>query len=393
MNKYKIGILVTHPIQYYVSLYKLIEKEKDIDLTVYFCHEQTAKDQSKAGFGYEFEWDIPLLEGYNYKFLKNVSNNPSTDNFFGCSTPEIKEIIKSEKFDAFIIQGWYVLSYIQAFYACKKANIPVLIRGDSHLNTTRSSLKKLIKYPIYRFFIPKYDAYLYVGENSKEYYLHYGADERKMFFTPHAVDNDYFTKNSNISIVDIKKKKKELNIPLDSTVFLFVGKLIDIKRPLDFLKAIEIASKENGNIYGIMVGDGELMDECVSFIEKNDLPILTMGFMNQSKLPELYSISDVVVMTSESETWGLVVNEAMSSGLAAIVNENVGCSKDLIIKDKTGQIYKMGNTKELSELMLEIIGNNHLLENMKVNAKKHINKYSNSQSIKGLRNALNYIIK
>ena len=393
MNKYKIGILVTHPIQYYISLYRLIEKEKDIDLTVYYCYEQTAKGQSKAGFGCEFEWDIPLLEGYKYKFLKNISKYPSSDNFFGCNTPEIKEIIGFEKFDAFIIQGWYVLSYIQAFYACKKANIPVLIRGDSHLNTSRSSIKKLIKYPIYRFFIPKYDAYLYVGENSKDYYLHYGADERKMFFTPHAVDNDYFTENSNITIGDINEKKKKLHIPSDAKVFLFVGKLVDIKRPLDFLKAIKTASEENENVFGIIVGNGELMEECISFIKNNDLPVLMMGFVNQSKLPVVYSISDVIVMTSESETWGLVVNEAMSSGLTAIVNENVGCSKDLIIKDKTGQIYRMGNTTELSGLMLKITGNNDLLNNMKVNAKKHIKKYSNSQSIKGIRNALNYLIK
>jgi len=391
MNKYKVAILVTHPIQYYVPLYRALHNENGIDLTVFYCHKQTAHGQSEAGFRVEFEWDIPILEGYKYKFLNNISKKQSTDSFFGCDTPEIIKIINLENFDAFIVQGWYVKSYLQAIWACWKTNTPVFVRGDSNLNTSRSDLRKLFKYPLYRWLIPKIDAYLYVGQKSKEYYLYYGADEKRMFFSPHAVDNDYFVKKSLKFTSEIEKVKNDLNIPLNSTIYLFVGKLIDIKRPLDFLNALKIACNRNKNVFGIIAGDGKLKTDCINFIEKYNLPALLLGFVNQSRMPEIYSISDVLVMTSESETWGLVVNEAMASRLIVVTSDTVGCAKDLIINNKTGLIYSKGNTKELSELILKLTEDKNLLDTIKINANNHIKNYSIAESVKGIKNALNYL--
>lgn len=390
---YKIGIIITHPIQYYSPLYRSLSAHPQIELKVYFCHNQTPENQGQSGFGVKFDWDIDLFDGFNYQYLKNVSSFPNVDNFRGCNTPEIYKEIKNQKFDAFIVSGWYVKSYIQAIIACWKTKTPLIVRSDSHLNTSRSYLRRIVKYPLYRLFLSIFNAYLFVGQKSKEYFLYYGADINKMFFSPHAVDNNYFSEKSNIDNIKLAEIKNELKIPEESVVFLFVGKFIDIKKPMDFLKAIKTSSENNKKVFGIMVGDGELKDDCMNFINKNSLNVRCLGFLNQSKLPEIYAISDVLVMTSESETWGLAVNEAMASGLTVICSDGVGCTSDLVLEGKTGNIYEKGNIDLLSKKINHLANNIDLLSNMKKSANKHIENYSFEKNVENILNAIKFVTK
>ena len=100
----RLGILTSHPIQYQAPWFRALAKE--VDLEVFFAHRQTAAEQGRAGFGVAFEWDVDLLSGYEHRFLKNVSRNPGVNHFAGCDTPQLREVIRAGKFDAFIVSGW-----------------------------------------------------------------------------------------------------------------------------------------------------------------------------------------------------------------------------------------------------------------------------------------------
>ena len=100
----RIGFLVSHPIQYYAPIFRALAER--CDLTVYFAHRQSAEQQASAGFGVAFDWDVDLLSGYRSRFLTNVSRSPSTDRFWGCDTPGIRQEIAGGRFDAFIVPGW-----------------------------------------------------------------------------------------------------------------------------------------------------------------------------------------------------------------------------------------------------------------------------------------------
>src|SRR5689334_18376911 len=115
---FRIGILSTHPIQYYSPWYRALSRRPELEVTVYYAHRQTAQGQADGGFGVAFEWDIPLLDGYRSHFLQNVARRPSVFDHYGCDTPEIAEHIARERFDAFIVHGWYNRSYWQAMRAC-----------------------------------------------------------------------------------------------------------------------------------------------------------------------------------------------------------------------------------------------------------------------------------
>lgn len=341
----KIGLLSTHPIQYYSPWFKDLAKKTELE--VFFAHQQNSRGQSEAGFGVEFEWDTDLLNGYSYRWLKNVSKKPGIHRFLGCDTPEIYKIIRNERFDAFVIFGWNYKSALQAAIACRIYNVPVFMRGDSHLLTKRSVFKRLFKYLPYRILLPLIN-HLYVGKLNKEYLQYYGVPDKKLFFVPHFVDNEYFYKSSqrctsNKMNLQIRNK---FNIPEESFVILFVGKLIDKKRPFDIIDAlININDK---NIHVLFIGDGPLRSKLkdIGNIKNNNIHFA--GFINQSELPCYYSAGDVLVLPSDGgETWGLVVNEAMASGIPAIVSDKVGCAPDLIEQGKTGFVFEMGNISSL----------------------------------------------
>lgn len=392
--KYRLGILVTHPIQYYVPWYQALAKHPQIELTVFYCCQQTAQGQAEAGFGVTFDWDIPLLTGYQYQFLTNQSSNPNVFDFSGCDTPEIANIIKSGKFDAFIIQGWYTKSYWQGILACWQSNTPIFIRGDSHLLTERSSLKLWLKYLFYRWFIPKMTGYLAVGERSKEYYRYYGAKENRITFCPHAVNNDFFAKETQALAPEKDKIRQNWAIPENALVFLFVGKLIPKKRPADFLKALQIASQEYPHLYGVIAGDGELRPQLEQLVRDYQLNVKFVGFLNQTQLPQAYAVANMLVLPSDGrETWGLVVNEAMASGLPAIVSDRVGCAPDLVIPGRTGEIFPCGDIQALAKLLKQLAQNPNKLALMENEAKTLIQQYSISEAVAGTVKALQTLAK
>ncbi|GJM15339.1 MAG: glycosyl transferase family 1 [Thermodesulfobacteriota bacterium] len=391
-KRYKVGILSTHPIQYYVPWYRQLAKNPEVDLTVYFSHSQTSEDHGKAGYGISFDWDIPMLEGYRYIFLKNMSANPNVFNFFGCDTPEIKDIIKNGNFDAFIVEGWHKKGLWQAIFACWKTKTPLLVRGDSNLvSHGGGTIKRLVKYPIYNWFIPKFSAYLVVGKYAKEYYLHYGGKEEKMFFTPHCVDNEFFSNGHDSLLPNRGELRKKWNIPEDAVVFVLVGRLIPRKRPDDFISAIQKASKANPKIWGLIVGDGPIKSDIQNKSEREEIQIKFTGFLNQGELPMAYTVSDCLVNTSFSESWGLTINEAMASSLPALVSNTVGCAPDLVHPEETGHIFQCGNIDELSDVMISLASNTENLSRMGKNAFNFIQKYSIQNTADGVLEAIKSI--
>jgi glycosyltransferase involved in cell wall biosynthesis len=386
-RRFRLGVLSTHPIQYYVPWYRALAKV--LDLQVFYCHQQTARGQADAGFGVEFEWDVPLLGGYQHQFLENISKKPDVSAFDGCNTPSIKSLIQNGRFDAFVVQGWYVKSFWQAMWACWRNRTPVLVRGDSQLSTPRNPVWRMAKYPIFRSFIPRFDGYLVVGERSRQYYLNYGARSDRMFFAPHAVDNGFFAERVDQLRENRESIRRQWGIPIDALVFLFAGKLILKKRPSDFVQAIAAASQENKRVFGLIAGDGPMRSEVERTVVEHRLPIVFTGFLNQSEMPNAYAASDALVLPSDGgETWGLVVNEAMAAGLPAIVSDKVGCGPDLVSSDVTGEMFACGDIEFLAKIFVKWAANPEQVKQSGKNAKERIAKYSVESAVNGTLQAL-----
>jgi glycosyltransferase involved in cell wall biosynthesis len=341
-----------------------------------YCHNATAREQAAAGFGVEFDWDISLLDGYPHRFLQNVARQPGIAAFGGLDTPNIREIVDREQFDAVMINGWHYKSAWQAMRACWKTKTPVMVRSDSHLHTERSSLKLAVKWPFYRWFISKLDACLPVGKWSSDYFLHYGASPERVFIVPHVPDTEYFENESKRLAPQRTTIRGEWDLDEMSVVFLFAGKFIENKRPMDFVRAIAEAKLKEATVEGLMVGDGPLRAGIEEFVRQENLPIRFAGFLNQSQMARAYVASDALVLPSNGETWGLVVNEAMACGVPCFVSDKVGCSPDMIKTGETGATFPLGDTKALGQMLAELAANKERVSWMSERAREKAQHYT-----------------
>ena len=360
-----------------------------MDLDVLYCHQATPGEQARAGFGVEFDWDVPLLDGYQYRFLKNVSCNPSASSFLGLDTPEVETLISRDRYDAVLVNGWHYKSAWQVFRACWHSKIPVMVRSDSHLHTKRNPFKTFLKEAPYRWFISKFDACLAVGQSSREYFLHYGAQPDRIFLVPHTVPSSPDIR----ALAEHRPRfREQWGLPGDATVFVFSGKFIDKKRPLDFVRAIEIAKLRCRNIAGLMVGDGPLREQCQGLARDRHLPIQFTGFLNQSTISRAYMAADALVLPSDGgETWGLVVNEAMSLGRPCIVSDEVGCGPDLVSPGQTGFIFRMGDVQALASCLVDCATDCERLVSMGKKALQRMERYSTPAAVDGVLQALSRI--
>jgi len=378
MTAGRLGILATHPIQYYAPLYRALAARPGVDLTVYFAHQPTPAEQG-IGFGVAFTWDHNLIDGYPHIFLTNRASGPNRDRFRDYDTPSIASIITRGRFDAFLVHGWQTQSYWQAMRACWQSATPVLVRGDSQLRDDASSLKRALKRMLYPRFVRRFAACLSVGQRSDEYFRYYGA--RRVVRSPHFVDNARFAAAAAAARPDRAALRAALGIPADAIVALFAGKLIDRKRPIDLLRAVERVD----GVHALFVGDGARRASLEAMARAAGARAHFAGFRNQGAMAEAYAVADVLVLPSDArETWGLVVNEAMASGIPAIVSDAVGCAPDLIVPGVTGAVYPAGDVGALARVLAALAADPSSAERMGASAARHIAAWSVDRAADGV---------
>jgi glycosyltransferase involved in cell wall biosynthesis len=387
----RLAIISTHPIQYHVPLLRGLALHPELKIHVYYCHKAAPEEQGRAGFGVAFDWDVPLLEGYPYSFLRNVANPAGHGRFAGFDTPGIKNIIRHGQYDAVLINGWHYKSAWQAIWTGWQSKVKVMVRSDSHLHTQRSPPVRLAKSLVYSRFIPRFDACLAVGQWSREYFLHYGASAERIFLVPHTVDIDAMGGDADRLRSIRSELQKGWTLDPNVTTFVFVGKFTETKRPMDFARAVREAAKQNGAVQGLMVGDGPLRSVCQDFVHTHHVPISFTGFLNQSQIIKAYVAADALVLPSVGETWGLVVNEAMACGRPCIVSDRVGCGPDLIDVGRTGAIFPLGDVDALAALMTGLAQDPCHLAFMSTEARRRIQKHSIQAAVEGVLQCLSAI--
>tara|TARA_B110000003_G_scaffold271787_1_gene306517 strand:- start:1820 stop:2488 length:669 start_codon:yes stop_codon:yes gene_type:complete len=214
-------------------------------------------------------------------------------------------------------------------------------------------------------------------------YLKCGVDPKKIYKTPYCVDENFFSEKK-INKLKLNKIKKKIGVK-QKKVFLFVGKLIE-RKGFEDLQNISILIKNNHKIYKklifLIIGTGEKLEKFKKFIKNNKIDNFKfLGFKNQKELIYYYKLSNFLILPSRYETWGLVVNEAMSLGTPCIVSNNCGCANDLVIKNKNGFVYKEGNYFNLFKIIKNTFSKNFEYDKMKKLTHKKIKKFTIDQTV------------
>jgi len=387
----KIAVVTTHPIQYQVPLFRALARQKNIDLTVFFgSNHGVALGKVDPDFGKAVAWDVPMLDGYRHVFLCNSRPGMEVGDW-RLDAPDLKSYLKSERYDAVLVLGWGWMIFWQAIRWARKYATPLILRCESNLKHAQSWYVKAVKRVLFPFLFRQFQAFLAIGKHNAELYRHFGVPEEAIFTALYCVDNEFFAERAAAQTTNARQLRKELGIRDGDAVFLFVAKLISRKRPLDVIAAAA-KNRAAGNSHVILVGDGALLETCRNTIAAHKLTnVHLVGFKNQSELPAYYAAGDVLVLPSEYETWGLVLNEAMACGLPCIASDACGAAADMILDGKTGFIYPMGDVRRLAELMRFMADNKQVRHEMGRHAAAHVGNFSVASTVSAFEDALRFI--
>lgn len=379
--------LNSHPIQYFAPLYQQMARQEGVELEVLYCSDQGVSEKKDEQFGTVFSWDIPLLEGYKYRFFHNYARRPGLTGFWGLQNWGIVGYLFHAPKSIIVINGWQFFIYIVAIIAGKMAGHTVCLRAESPLSRElaytgkKKWLKRFLLGKIL-FRLPHY--FLYIGKQNKAFYKYMGVADKSMIFTPYSVDNQRFQKyypESESAKQDIRTR---LHLPPTNTIVLYSGKFMQKKRPLDLLQAWRNTNTENALL--VFMGEGALRTEMEKYIEQHQLHNVRLtGFVNQAEIPVYYAAADAYVMLSDAdETWGLSTNEAMNLRLPVIISETTGCSADLVEQGVNGFRFPLGNVEDLSSKLQRILDDANFRQTAGRRSLDIINRYSYDAVIENL---------
>lgn len=360
MMPIRVAHLVSHPIHYFAPLYRELAQRDDIDLTVYFYSKGPAGEFEDAEFGRSIAWDTPLLEGYASQFCHSaaktaagpVSLRPRGD---------VATTVAAGDYDVVWAHGYAHATTWLSLARAKAGGARLLIRDEQTLLHPRAKIRSFTKAIALRGLFARASG-LYIGEENKRFFQHYGMPDARLYPARYCVDNAFFRAQAATLAPQRAAIRAAFGIDDDAPVVLFAGKLVDKKQPLKVIeafahtRAIAIARGE-APPWLLMAGDGPLRSQCEAFAARLGITdrVRITGFLNQSEIPRAYTAADIFVLASKlHETWGLVVNEAMNFRLPVVVSDRVGCGADLVLPGENGRIVPHDDTAKLADAILRL---------------------------------------
>ncbi len=196
-----------------------------------------------------------------------------------------------------------------------------------------------------------------------------GVCENNIVFAPFAVDTEKFKPRLE------HKLKSSLQIPEDSKVVLYLGRMSHEKNVETIIKAIPHVLKENGSVYFLFVGGGPKLD-CYIRKTRKYKNVKFTGWVDKDVVHRYYNVGDIFVFPSLHESQAFVTMEAMASGLAPIVSRD---SEVLSYYRNMKNCVFLNNPldyRELADKILYLLENEKILKKIGENARKTMKKYS-----------------
>jgi glycosyltransferase involved in cell wall biosynthesis len=383
-RKIRLLVIATHPIQYQVPLFRRLAQSEVLDLQVAFLTDYGISPSFDPGFQKELAFDVPLTEGYVHTFLSaGCTTHPSR--FAIPSLGKLKSLLNRNVCDVVLPPGYGMLCTWLICAIAQLRRIPYLTRAETRVESDRSrpGPRRLIKHLILGPMLRRSRACLAIGSSNEEFYRSYGVSEERLVLAPYSVDNDLFAMAGAKGRTQRREMLSSLGLDPVAPTICFAGKLQPYKRPLDLITSYRRLGVE-ANL--IVIGEGPLRDPVQKGI--SGLPRARhLGFVNQSGIGQWFGACDVLVLPSDFEPWGLVVNEAMAAGAVPIVSSEVGCAPDLVRPDG-GEIFPVGDCDALAAALNRFLGNKATLRTARGICAEAIARHSIEETVRGYERAV-----
>jgi glycosyltransferase involved in cell wall biosynthesis len=264
--------------------------------------------------------------------------------------------------DVVAVNGWNNFGSLAAANCCVERRIPMVVMSESaRQDEARTWWKEMIKRRIVDF----YSAALVGGQRHVEYLVELGMPRDRIFTGYDVVDNEYFRQRAE----EVRSQRSEVrqNYGLPANYFLASARFIEKKNLTSLIRAyaeyrdrlkgtgVTDAGYNKGAPWDlVLLGDGPLQENLNSQLSTLNLHshVHLPGFKQYDELPVYYALANTFVHASTSEQWGLVVNEAIASGLPVIVSKRCGCVSELV--QDNGFTFDPMNEHELAALLFRM---------------------------------------
>lgn len=376
-DRRRVLFVATHPVQYAAPLFRRMALDSRLEIKVAFLSLAGATPAYDAGFGTTVQWDTPLLDGYPWIELPQDAG------------PTLRQLLREKDWDAVVLfTGYRKWVFWSAVWTARRLSIPVLFGTDATSDDAQSGhwLKPFLKRLVLPIIFRMADVAIVPSSGSRDYLLGMGLDPNRVVITPYVVDNDWWRQAA--ASADRESTRREWGIPTDATVVLFCAKLQPWKRPGELLAAF--AQLQATDAYLVFAGDGPLKArlEVESRSRGVEHQVRFLGFVNQSRLPEVYRAADVLVLPSSYEPFGVVVNEAMLCGCTVVVSDRVGAGRDLVDHGMTGFVYPAGDPVALLSILSVLATDRTHRQRMQFAAQRRIAAWSPAANIDALVSAV-----
>ena len=322
-RKPRVAIVVSHPIQHFVFLYRELARQNKINLRVLFCSKIGLTPYFDDDMQQEIQWDGDLLKGYDSIFLDEAERISKTG-FRSVNNPSVAKHLNQYHPDVVISYGYAQLTQLRTLLWSIRTSTPRLMISDTNNVTHRHYMKKVLRNFFLRKLFKRFNGFLTPGDQNEEALMRLGVSEEKLFRSPFPIDENTYlqvrSKKKDIS----ENLRKTLGIPTNAFVCIMVGKLIDRKNPFDAVNAIEKASETSPNLHLLVCGNGPLEEKLKALVNKKRLPVTFAGFVNTAELPYYYAASDALLHLASRDPHPLVCSESISLGLPLILSSSTG---------------------------------------------------------------------
>ncbi|HEX8523535.1 MAG TPA: glycosyltransferase family 4 protein [Tepidisphaeraceae bacterium] len=296
----------------------------------------------------------------------------------------------NNRVSAVIMLGYNDPARLRIIRWCAANDVPLFLWGDSNIyGDTVTGFKAWLKERVVGRIISSCTGALPCGTCGRAFFARYGAKEDRMFYFPVEPDYDLVT---GLSPEFIEKVRQDFNISTERRRFIFSARITQVKRPDLMVDAFVRIAARRPNWDLLMLGEGELRQELMARVPEHLKDrIIWTGFLDdQAVISALYRLSDALVLPSDFEPWGLVINEAAAAGIAIISSTVVGASNELVRDGVNGRIFPTGDLSALEEAMLDISEGNRI-DTLKANSPKILDRWrKRGDPIEGLRKALRF---
>jgi len=287
-----------------------------------------------------------------------------------------------------VYTGYLCASFWIALAAAKASGTPILFGTDAHelAPLDKRRWKVPVKRRVWPWLFGLADVVIVPSSGAVRLMRSLGIPENRIVLTPYTVDNDWWARQAERA--DGQAVRRKWSVPPDAVVFLFCGKLQPWKRPADLLRAFAKANVPDG--YVVYVGEGSLRGALEAEARKLCLSerVRFHGFANQSELAALYCAADLLVLPSEYEPFGVVVNEAMLCGCPAAVSDRVGAGADLVRNGENGYVFPCGDLEALARILREAAQDRARLRSHGAVARERMRTWSPRENIEALVQAV-----